>query len=202
MSAISRFFFGKPGEVEQVPRLNQQQQQLINQLIGGLGGQGGQGGQGGALQAGLGNLTDLLQGGPEALEAFQAPAIRQFQEQIIPGIAEQFAGADALDSSGFRQSLSQAGAGLAENLAAQRGGLQQNALSQLLSFLGISQQPQFENVFRPQEQGFLQGLAPGIGKGIGAGLTGGVGGLIGGAGSLISSLIGGNKQTPATGAQS
>lgn len=50
-------------------------------------------------------------------ETFAAPYKRQFNEQIIPGISERFAGLGGLSSSGFQQSLGQAGAGLSENLA-------------------------------------------------------------------------------------
>lgn len=184
MSSLSNFFLGQPGRIEAVPTGTQQQQDLISQLLGGLTGQ--QFG-GGPLGAGLQNIFGLLSGAPEALEAFQAPALRQFQERIIPGIAEQFSGAGTGDSSAFGQQLGAAGAGLAERLSAQRGGLQQQALSQLQGLLGLAQRPQFEPTAIPGSRGLLQPLAEGLGGGLGQ--LGGIG-LGGGILKLLSGLFG------------
>ena len=161
---ISDFLFGKKGKLEQFPTMTPEQQQLLSQLLGGLGG---------PLGMGLQNIAQLLSGDPEALQAFQAPAIRQFEEQIVPGLAERFtgAGAGAQRSSAFQQALGGAGAGLAERLSAQRAGLQQGALGQLGGFLGagLGAQP-FGYQFTPGRGGFLGGLAGGAGGGLGMGL--------------------------------
>lgn len=162
--------FGTPGRIEALPSMTGEQSQLLAQLLGGLGGQGG---QGGALGAGLGNLQTLLGGGKQAFEAFEKPALRQFQEQIVPGIAERFTsmGAGAQGSSAFGQQLGAAGAGLAESLSGQRAGLQSQVLSQLSNLLGlgIGAQP-FQYQAIPGQEGGLSKLLGGLGTGLGSGL--------------------------------
>lgn len=150
MSALSQFFLGTPAKMMQQDVLTGGQSQLLNQLLGGLGG---------PLQSGFQNLSQLLSGSPQAMQAFERPAITQFEQQIVPGIAERFAGSGSLSSSQFNRALAGAGANLAENLQAQRAGLQQNALSQLMQLLstGLGTQ-QFENIYTPRQPGFLESL--------------------------------------------
>lgn len=168
MSALSRFLFGRKEKMEQVPTMTPEQQQLLSQILGGVGA---------PLGAGMERLSEILGGAPEAFEAFQAPAMRQFREEIVPGIAERFTGMDggAQRSSAFAQTLGRAGESLAERLSAQRAGLQQQALSQLLGLtgMGMGARP-YETAMRPGTTGFLGGLTPGIGMGLGQ-LLGGLG---------------------------
>lgn len=93
-------------------------------------------------QAGNQYIKNLLSGNPEAYAAFEAPLMRQFQEQTIPGIAERFAGmgtgAGAGGSSALYNSLAKAGSDFSTNIAALRGGLQMQALPQALNY---AQQP-------------------------------------------------------------
>jgi len=130
-------------------------------------------GQGGGLN--LANQYDqsLLGQGPEAFNKFAAPYLQQFEEQMLPQIAERFAGQGALSSSGFGQALGGASAGLQSQLAqlfsqlqGQAAGRQQNQF-QGLSQLGLNYQP------------FAYYQQPGGGGG-GGGLFGG---LFGGGGS-------------------
>lgn len=149
--------------------LNPQQGQLLQQLLGQLIGQGGQGGLG---NQSFNYLSELLSNSPESFEKFSAPYMRQFNEQILPGIAERFAGlgAGSQSSSAFQQALGQASTGLQENLAALRGQLQLQALPQALnslqSLLGMST---FGLAPKPQSFGkqFGLNLASGLGQGIG-----------------------------------
>ena len=97
-----------------------------------------------------------------------APEARQFRQQTLPGIAEQFAGhgAGALNSSGYRNAVQQANTDLGERLAYLRAGLRGQGATGLQ---GIAQQGlgnYFQNTYMPQTQGFLQALAPGLGQGI------------------------------------
>jgi len=173
--ALFDSLFGKKEETQQLQQLTPEQQQVMSQLLQGLGG---------PLASGLEGLQGILSGSPEALEAFQAPVRREFEEQTLPGIAEQFAGAGALRSSGFGRAATGAGAQLEENLSAQKAGLQQNALSQLMQLLGLGTQPQAETVLRPGTPGILgSALGSGLGVasgGLGAGLAGGLGSVFGG----------------------
>ncbi len=105
-------------------------------------------------------IQQYLQGqlGGEGQQAFEAPYLRQFQEQTIPGIAETFAGlgAGAQSSSAFQQSLGAAGAGLQENLAAMGATRQQNTIQQLMQMLGIETKAR-----SPKEKSFLERFALG-----------------------------------------
>lgn len=165
--AFLDFLFGSKQKTKQFNTFTPEQQQTMNQLLSGSQQQ---------LPYAFDYLSQLLSPGSEALQAFQAPAMRQFQEEIIPTIAERFTGMDAQKSSAFGQQLGQAGAGLAENLSAQRASLGSNAISQLQGLLSTGMRPSFENVVLPGTQGFLGGLAQGASQGIGQ--AGGMAALI------------------------
>lgn len=175
------FFTGRKEKMQQVPTLTGGQSDFLSQILGNLG-QGGLGGQG--YESAIQNLLRILSGSPEAFQAFEAPAKRQFQEETIPNILERFSGAGARSSSGLQQTLGGAGRQLSEDLSAQRSGLQQNAVQQLLSnFMGQGQlglgTRAFENILRPAEPGFLQSLLGGLGQGLGgAAQTGGQFGIL------------------------
>lgn len=187
MSAFSQFFLGSPAQATQLPTLTDQQKQLIQQLLGGLGG---------PLSSGLGNLQNILSGSPEAMSAFERPALRQFGEQIVPGIAERFAGVGGGSSSGFQQTMGRAGERLAESLQAQRSGLQQNALSQLQGLLGIAQQPQFQYQQSRGSEGALPSLLSMLGMAAGGAFGGPGGAMAGGAaGRGFGNLFSRNKNS-------
>jgi len=159
--AFLDFLFGKNEKLQEFPRYTKQQQDILNQLAGGA-------------QQQLPDVFNYLQGilgqSPEAMQQFQAPALRQFKEEIIPSIAERFTKVGAQGSSAFTQALGKAGAGLAENLASQRATLSSNAINQLLQLLSGGLTQQSEQVFRPRSSGFLEDLlsysAPGVGQNI------------------------------------
>ena len=119
-------------------------------------------------QKGQSFISDLLSPDSETAQAFEAPYKRQFSEEILPQIAERFAGTGSLDSSGFQNTVGRAGAGLSENLAALRSQLAMQAVPQAFSF---SQQPfsnlmsriglglgtnKFTGIGTPGQAGFLQ----------------------------------------------
>jgi hypothetical protein len=87
-------------------------------------------------------LKDLYSNKPGAFEDFEAPYMQNFQENIMPDIANRFAGMgtgnSGLSSSGFQQTLAQAGRGLQKDLAQMRGGLQMQGLGPALQY---AQQP-------------------------------------------------------------
>ena len=154
------------------------QQGLLNQIIGGLSGEGK------GIGLGLDYLNDLMQGG-EAFDRASAPMMRQFQEQTLPGLSERFAGSDAMQSSAFGQSLGSAGAGLQENLAALRGQQQQMGLQGLLQML----QPALTKQFDLEVE---KGGSSGIGSGLGSILGTAAGAYFGGpAGASIGGQLGG-----------
>lgn len=106
-------------------------------------------------------------GEDEDFETFAAPFKREFNEQTVPGIAERFAGVGGLSSSGFTQSLGQAGAGLNEKLAALQSGLKQQKFQSLLPF---AFQSRFGTGFQKGGQNWLAELLGPILQGYGQGI--------------------------------
>lgn len=114
------FFTGSPAEYEQVSNLTPGQLRIQKER---------ERASRGAFQD-VGNYyRSNLSDNPADFQAFAAPELRQFNEQIIPGLAEQFAGmgAGALSSSGFRNAAVGAGTDLSERLGALRANLRQNS---------------------------------------------------------------------------
>lgn len=115
-------------------------------------------------------LQELLDPSGQAADRFAAPYMRQFEEQTIPRLAEQFAGVGGLSSSGFQQSLGQAGAGLAENLAALRENVRlqgsQGLQALLQNILGQQTQALVPKQMSFGKQ-FALGMAPGVGQSLG-----------------------------------
>ncbi len=188
--SISEFFFGKPEQMQQLSRFAPGQEQIFqqmqqHQLGGGIS-------QDPLFGSVMGFLQSIFGGQDEGASALEAPAMRQFREQIIPGIAERFSGlgAGAQSSSAFQQALGGAGAGLAENLAAMRSQRQMDALSPALSFSQVPHQQQmdvlgvssFENMFRQRQPGILENLLGQLAGGVGPSLMGiaGLQGKLGG----------------------
>jgi len=181
-----------PAGYQKIPTMTRGQSGFLQQLLSQLSGQNANIGQNPLFQQGSNYLQQLLSGSPESSAAFEAPAMRQFNEQIIPGLAERFSGmgAGAQSSSAFQQALGQAGAGLSENLQALRSGLQFGGLGHAL---GYSQQP-ISNLqglgglglgsqafgYAPKQQGFLKQLLSALAGGVGQG-----------AGMLGTSFLGG-----------
>lgn len=159
MSGFMDYIFGKQERTDQLPRFNEQQSASLDQILGR---------STAALPQGFDFLEQLIGQSPEALQQFQAPAMRQFNEDIIPSIAERFTGMGAQNSSGFTQALGKAGAGLAENLSAQKAGLSMQGLQQLMQLLQTGMTPQTENVIRPGTQGLLQSLLSNAAGGFGS----------------------------------
>jgi len=170
------------------------------------------------FQAGSNYLQNLLGQQPqERYSQLEAPYMRQFQQETMPGIAEQYAGAGALNSSGFQNAAANAGQSLMERLASLNLGQQNLFRNQQLSALPMaqsySQQPYNEQLgarllqlqrmgqgldtqaFRynmtPGQPGFLQNLSSGLGTQMGMGL--GMGGEGGGIGGMMSNMFGGGN---------
>lgn len=155
---------------------------------------------GGGYNQAQGYLNSLLNPGSGAYEQFSQPYLQQFNEQVLPGIAERFAGGGALSSSGFGQALGGAGAGLQSQLAQLFSQLQGNAAQQQLG--NFSNLTQLGLGYKPFDYEKQEGSAGFFGPALGAfgtALGGPLGGLAAGAiGSGISTLFKGkNQQNPA-----
>ena len=129
--------------------------------------------------------------------------MRQFREEIIPGLAEQFAGmgSGGLSSSGFRNATVHAGRDLSERLGRIRAELRNQAAGNL-SNLGQFGLGQFnENIYREKQPGLLGSLGNLTGQAAGA-LGGPAVSALGGAfGNWIGKKLGpyGNQQNPNVG---
>jgi hypothetical protein len=96
-------------------------------------------------------LSSILSQDPEMMAQFEEPAMRQFQEEIVPGIAERFSGMGAQSSSAFNQTMGQQAGSLAERLAAMRANLGMGAAQM---GLGYAEMP-FQQAL--QQQGLTLG---------------------------------------------
>ena len=133
MGWFQDLFMGSPEKHDRVSTLDQGQQDLLQQLKDALMGQGA----GGAFGDSADYFRKILDDNPELMQQFFAPEMRKFNQDIIPGLSEQFAGmgSGGLSSSGFRNAAVNAGTDLQERLGAIRAGLKQNA-AQGLSGMG------------------------------------------------------------------
>jgi len=146
--------------VRQLQNFTPEMAELFKSLIGGVGG---------GAQGGLDYLSRLASGDESAFTSAEAPAYSAFNK-TLGQLGSRFSQYGARDSSAFQNAVSGAGGQLAENLGAQRQGLRQNAIDQLLglstSLLG--QRPH-ENYIEDEPQSFDWG-----------GLIGGAAGAFGG----------------------
>lgn len=174
------FLFGSKGKTRQLPTMTPEQMAFFRNFLSQLG-VAGAGGFGESMDY----LRGLLSGDPEALRAFEAPHLREFQEQTLPALTERLTGLGGGGgrSSGAAQVLGQAGQSLQEKLASLRAGLQQQAAQSLLGTylqgagLGIGARP-FGYQYEPGREGLFGSLAGGLGQGLGGGLAGLLAGLL------------------------
>ena len=106
----------------QLPNMAPNQMELLNQLIGGI-----KPGVSGGIQY----LNKLASGDESLFQQLEAPAHRQFEENLGK-IGNRYSHLGAQDSNYFENAVSGEGAKMAENLASQRMGLQNQAIKQLL----------------------------------------------------------------------
>lgn len=209
MPKFSEWLFGSPDKLNKVATGTQEQQGLHNNILAqAMNMQGAGGGYDLANQ----HFNSLL--GPnqqQAFDQFSQPYLQQFQEQMLPQIAERFAGGGALSSSGFGQALGGAASGLQSQLAQLFSQLQGQAAQQQygqynqLAQTGLNYQPFAYNkqqgsggMFSPLMAGIGGALGGPIGSAIGQGLSGGISSLfkpqqdngIGGGGGRVA--YGGN----------
>jgi hypothetical protein len=188
MANFWSFFTGSPEKHKRVSTLTKQQQPLADQLVNA----GLSPGAGGAFGTAADYYRNLMSDNPADFDSFAAPEQRRFNEQIIPDLAEQFAGmgSGALSSSGFRNAAVNAGTDLSERLGAIRANLRQ-AGAQGLSNIGQAGLQNFSQdvMTQPGTQGVL---SPALGA-LGTAFLGPAGGAVGSlAGNWLSNSIKGS----------
>lgn len=184
--AATDFLTGTPEVREQVSNLTPSQMRNQKQLERA----GRRRGAGGAFGDSADYYRDLLSNNSADFDSFAAPEMRRFNEQIIPDLAEQFAGmgSGALSSSGFRNAAVGAGADLSERLGAIRAQLRQQGAAGLTNIgqMGLTPHSQWQTT-QPGSEGFLSQIAPAVGTAAGAYFGGPIGASIGNmAGNWIS----------------
>lgn len=146
--------FGSPEEHERKSTLLPEQQELAQQLWAAAQGKGA----GGAFGESADYYRDLLDPNSQTAQQMFAPETRRFNEEIIPGLSEQFAGmgAGGLSSSGFRNAAVNAGTDLSERLGAIRAQLRQQGAAGLANIgqLGLGNYSQ-DVVTQQGTQGLL-----------------------------------------------
>lgn len=143
----------------QLQQFTPEQQQLFSQQFGHLGPES--------------YLSRLASGDQSQFEEMEAPAFRQFNEQI-GNLSSRFSGMGlgARRSSGFQNTSTTAASNFAQDLASRRQQLQQQAINDLmgLSSTLLGQRPYERAIVQKPMSGLKQagiGLAGGLGQGLG-----------------------------------
>jgi hypothetical protein len=192
-NSIRDFTFGTPEKRENVSTLRPEQEDLYRQAVNA----GMNPGAGGAFGTAADYYRNLLSDNSADFDAFAAPQLRQYNEDIVPGISEQFAGmgSGGLSSSGFRNAQIQGATDLSERLGAIRANLRHSGAQGLQNIGEVGLRNYSQNmVTEPGTEGFLSQAAPLVGAGIGflgGGPAGGAAGYQ--AGSWLKNSFGGNK---------
>ena len=193
MGGFSEWLFGSPDKLKKVATGTKQQEGLHNSILGQAMGMWQQGGGYDLAQNYFNNFLGGNQ--QEAFNQFSQPYMQQFEEQMLPQIAERFAGGGALSSSGFGQALGGAASGLQSQLAQLFSQLQGQAAQQQygqynqLAQTGLNHQ-QFAYNKQQGSGGFLAPILGGIGTAMGSPIGAALGQGIGGG---ISNLFKGSQ---------
>ena len=145
----------KEGTYGQQSALSPEQAQMLQSLLGGM-----------PMQQGMEAISQQISGYSPQNQLLQ----RQFREEFLPELSEQFGGLGAGQSSGFAQQASQGAERLASQMGAQQAQTQQAGLGNLMSLLqtGLGTRATYPT-YTPGEPSMAQKLAPAFGSMAGAG---------------------------------
>lgn len=197
LQSLKNTFFGTPEIRENVSNLRPEQEPLYKQAVGA----GLNKGAGGAFGQSSDYYRGLLGNDDTDFNAFSAPQMRQYNEDIVPGLSEQFAGmgSGGLSSSGFRNAQVQGATDLSERLGQIRANLRQSGAQGLQQIGQTGLQNYSQNmVTQPGSEGLLSVAAPIAGTAAGAFLGGPAGAAGGnalgqGVGSWFRNSFGSNN---------
>ncbi len=149
-------------DIYQQSTLSKSQRQMQKQLERAIKGPGG----GGAFGESADYYRSLMQPNSETEQGLIAPEMRNFNENIIPGLSEQFAGMGAgnLSSSGFQNASVGAGTDLSERLGAIRANLRSQGAAGLMNLGKQGMAPIVENVRNTPQSTFGENVAEGVGN--------------------------------------
>jgi len=134
---------GEEGGVKTAPTINPEQQKYMSMLLG-LGG-------------------NALQNPYAGFEPIRQQAMNQFQQNLVPSLAERFTsmGGGRLSSPAFAGQLGQASSGLEQALAAMQSQYGQQNQHNAMSMLALGLSPSFENFYQGSQPGFGENLLGG-----------------------------------------
>lgn len=175
-NGLNEFLFGSDSSMDP---FNKKSLDAILQILKGKNGiQNNQ-----TYQGGNNFLQNLFSNDPQQMQQFQQPYMDNFNQNIVPDISNRFAGMgtgnSGLSSSGFQQTLAQAGRGLQRDLAQMRGQQQMQGLPAALQYaqqpisnqLAAAQSVPGQYFETPGQSGLFQSFAQGAGKGAGQAAT-------------------------------
>lgn len=136
-TGLSMFGNKSKSNTNQLANFSPEQQGLLNQIIQMLDIKGLDLGNNPLFQEGSDQIMQMLQGDTSLIEA---PLMQQYEQEILPGIAQRFGGLGAQSSSGYQNALASAGGNLAGQLGQLRYGAKQSALDKALQYAGMRQQ--------------------------------------------------------------
>ena len=179
MPKLSQVLFGKKGKNKKVSTLTPEQEQLQKLITESISG-------GDNALSGLFGAFD--QG--EFDKGVTQPALKNFQENILPSLQEKFIAGNQVGGSGMQRAQNKAGVDLQSQLAQLMYQAQQqqkqNQMAGINTALGTKA---FENQYKPGTGGALQSLVQGAGQGLGMAATGGLSSLFGGGAAAAGSSL-------------
>lgn len=156
--------------IDRVSTLRPEQEQLYQQAVNAGMGRDAGGAFGDAADYYRNNLSD----NPADFQAFAAPQLRQYNEEIVPGLSEQFAGmgAGGLSSSGFRNAQISGATDLSERLGAIRANLRHSSAQGLQNIGQFGLGNFSESVRDTPQPGFGENIMQGLGNAAGQAIPG------------------------------
>ena len=151
------FLTGTKGKIKSVSTQTPEQEELLKLIKEGI-------------TSGEGPLKDIFGSfDPAAFEAgVSKPALKQFQEEILPTILQKYSGSGQAGGSGMERALGKAGTDLQSKLAELMYGAQQQQKQQKLAGINTALGTKAtENIYKPGTEGAAQGFIKGVGEGIG-----------------------------------
>lgn len=165
--SFNNFMFGSEGEFKRESKLSPKQQEIwdLYQQAAASG-----------FEDAANYYKSILADDPELYQQLFAPEIQRYQRETIPQLAEQFAGlgSGGINSSGFQQAATGAGADLAERLAGMRANLKGQAASGMAGMAQGLLTPTDNLYYQQPQQGFAEQAAS---TALDAGVTYATGGL-------------------------
>lgn len=158
MPKFREVLFGKKAKMKKESVTNPMQEDLMALIAEGL-------------KSGTGPFAEMFGGKEFDKDAFDKgvtePALKNFQEKILPMLQEKFIGGGQLGGSGQEKYFSQAGTDLQSQLAnllyqAQQQHGQQNDQNKMFGIQNILGTKTFENIYKPGSKGLFGGLAEGV----------------------------------------